>query len=38
MILIMDMVIKEIFNDTFCHQKWHNNMKKGKGKCKNIDK
>ena len=29
---------KGIFKDTFCHQKWHNNVKKGKGKCKNIDK
>jgi len=23
---------KEIFKDTFCHQKWHNNMKKRKRK------
>jgi len=29
---------KENFKDTFCHQKWHNNVKKGKGKCENIDK
>jgi len=30
---------KEYFKDTFCHQKWHNNVKKkGKGKCENIDK
>jgi len=21
------------FKDTFCHQKWHNNVKKEKGKC-----
>ena len=26
------------FKDTFCHEKWHNNVKKGKGKCENIDK
>jgi len=26
------------FKDTFCHQKWHNNVKKGKGKCENIDR
>jgi len=26
------------FKDTFCHQKWHNNVNKGKGKCENIDK
>jgi len=26
------------FKDTFCHQKWHNNVKKEKGKCENIDK
>ena len=24
--------------DTFCHQKRHNNVKKEKGKCENIDK
>jgi len=29
---------KETFKDTFCHQKWHNNLKKGKEKCENIDK
>jgi len=29
---------KENFKDRFCHQKWHNNVKKGKGKCENIDK
>ena len=29
---------KENFKDTFCHQKWHNNMKKEKWKCENIDK
>jgi len=30
---------KENFRDTFCHQKWHNNVKKkGKEKCENIDK
>jgi len=29
---------KGIFKDTFCHQKWHNNVKKGKGKCENINK
>ena len=29
---------KENFKDTFCHQKWHDNVKKGKGKCENIDK
>jgi len=29
---------KENFKDTFCHQKWHNNVKKEKGKCENIDK
>ena len=28
---------KENFKDTFCHQKWHNNMKKEKWKCENID-
>jgi len=37
-ILIMDMVIKKISKTHFCHQKWHNNVKKGKGKCENIDK
>ena len=26
------------FKDTFCYQKWHNNVKKGKEKCENIDK
>ena len=26
------------FKDTFCHQKGNNNVKKGKGKCENIDK
>jgi len=26
------------FKDSFCHQKWHNNVKRGKGKCENIDK
>ena len=26
------------FKDTFCHQKWLNNMNKGKEKCENIDK
>ena len=30
---------KENFEDTFCHQKWQDNVKKkGKGKCENIDK
>ena len=29
---------KENFKDTSCHQKWHNNVKKGKWKCENIDK
>jgi len=29
---------KENFKATFCHQKWHNNVKKGKGKWENIDK
>ena len=29
---------KDNFKDTFCHYKWHNNMKKGKGKCENIEK
>jgi len=29
---------KENFKATFCHQKWHNNVKKGKGRCENIDK
>jgi len=29
---------KENFKDTFCHQKWHDNVKKGKGKCENNDK
>jgi len=30
---------KENFKDTFCHHKWHNNVKKKeKGKCENIDK
>jgi len=29
---------KENFKDTFCHQKWHNNVKKGKRKFENIDK
>ena len=29
---------KENFKDTFCHQKWHNNVKKGKEKCENIGK
>jgi len=29
---------KENFKDTFCHQKWHNIVKNGKGKCENIDK
>jgi len=37
-ILIMNMVIKKISKDTFCHQKWYNNVKKGKGRCENIDK
>jgi len=26
------------FKDTFFHQKWHNNVRKGKRKCENIDK
>jgi len=26
------------FKEMFCHQKWHNNVKKEKGKCENIDK
>jgi len=26
------------FKNTFCHRKWHNNVKKEKGKCENIDK
>jgi len=29
---------KENFKDTFCYHKWHNNVKKEKGKCENIDK
>jgi len=29
---------KENFKAIFCHQKWHNYVKKGKGKCENIDK
>ena len=29
---------KENFKDIFCHQKWHNNVKKEKGECENIDK
>ena len=29
---------KENFKDTFCHQKWHNNVKRRKGKYENIDK
>jgi len=29
---------KENFKDTFCYQKWHNNVKKGKEKCENIGK
>jgi len=29
---------KENFKATFWHHKWHNNVKKGKGKCENIDK
>jgi len=37
-ILIMDMVIKKISKTHFCHQKWHNIVKNGKGKCENIDK
>jgi len=37
-IMIMDMVIKEISKPHFFHQKWHNNVKKGKGRCENIDK
>jgi len=24
---------KRNFKDTFCHQKWHDNVKKGKEKC-----
>jgi len=31
-------VYKENFKDTFCHQKWHNIVKRGKGKCENINK
>jgi len=26
------------FKNTFCHQEWHNNVKKEKRKCENIDK
>jgi len=26
------------FKNTFCHQKWHNNVKKGKENCENIGK
>ena len=29
---------KENFKYTFCHEKWHNNVKKGKEKCENADK
>jgi len=29
---------KENFKDTFCHLKWHNNVKKEKEKCENIGK
>jgi len=29
---------KKNFKDTFCHQKCHNNVKKRKRKCENIDK
>jgi len=29
---------KENFKDTFCHHKWHNNVKNRKEKCENIGK